>query len=67
MLMQNVYIIIARYDAEPLTLGCGTLHEKLWLIYCNLSPDVSLQTHVGRNSPIGEVPVRRGHEVPEEE
>jgi len=67
VLLQNVYTIIPRYPAEPLTLGCGTLHEKLWLICCNLSPDVSLQTQVGSSSPICEIRARRDYEVPEEE
>jgi hypothetical protein len=67
VLLQSVFIIIARYLAKPLTLGCGTLHEKLWLIYCNLSPDVSLQMHLGKSSLIGEVRARRGHEDAEGE
>jgi len=67
VLLQNVYIIIARYPAETLTLGCGGLHEKRWLMYCNLTSDISLQMHLGKCSLIGEFRRRRGHEGAEGE
>jgi hypothetical protein len=67
VLLQSVHIIIPRHPAEPLTLGCGTLHEKLWLIYCILTPDVSLQMHLGKSSLKGEFRARTGHEDPEGE
>ena len=65
VLLQNIGLFIIRYLAERVILGCGTLHEKFWIVYCNLTPDLSLQMFLSKSSPIGKVRARRVHEGPE--